>query len=148
MNPSDISHSNLVANLAKSGIEITAHLTPMQAHMLHMTLGIAGEAGEVVDAVKKHVIYQKDLDRENIKEELGDIEFYMEGLRALLGLTREEVIDHNKAKLLKRYPTGTYTDAQARFRLDKRDEQHPFDGDSEGPCNICSHPLHHSIHVI
>ena len=46
-----------------------------------MVVGVSGEAGELLDAVKKAVIYRKPLDLENVIEELGDLEFYMEGLR-------------------------------------------------------------------
>ena len=52
-------HSTLVAALCKPGEEIVDSLNSVSAHNLHMALGIAGEAGEVVDAVKKNVIYCK-----------------------------------------------------------------------------------------
>ncbi len=58
-------HAEMVAALAKPGAEIAATLRPFQAHALHMVLGIAGEAGELVDAIKKATIYGKGLDREN-----------------------------------------------------------------------------------
>ena len=43
------------------------------------------------------------IDRENVIEELGDLEFYMEGVRQNLGITREETLNHNIQKLSKRY---------------------------------------------
>ena len=73
----------------------------------------------MLDAVKKHAIYSKPLDYENVVEELGDLEFYMQGVRAALNITREEVLVHNLAKLRMRYAEGTYTDAQAQARADK-----------------------------
>ena len=92
-----------------------------EAHegMLHSAVGISGEAGELLDAIKKTWVYGKALDHDNVIEELGDIEFYMEALRGLLGVTRDEIIAANVAKLEKRYPTG-YTDALALARLDKQ----------------------------
>lgn len=113
-------HARLVAALAKPGTEIAKRLTPASAHATHMVLGIAGEAGELVDAVKKHTIYGKPIDRENVVEELGDLEFYMEGLRQGLGITREETIEHNITKLHTRYPDHTYTDTAAIRRADKQ----------------------------
>lgn len=86
--------------------------------LMHCAVGIAGEAGELLDAIKKTWVYGKSLDRANIIEELGDIEFYVEALRGLLDITREEVIAANIAKLQVRYPTH-YTDALALARLDK-----------------------------
>lgn len=85
---------------------------------MHAAIGISGEAGEVLDAVKKTWVYGKTLDIENLIEELGDIEFYMQALRSLINVEREEVLRANVAKLRLRYPMG-YTDALAIARLDK-----------------------------
>lgn len=112
-------HSELVKALAKSGQDIVNTLTPHNAHLLHMAVGVSGEAGELIDAVKKAAIYNKPLDRENVVEELGDIEFYLEGLRAELGITREETVEHNIQKLSKRYASLSYSDQQAQQRADK-----------------------------
>jgi NTP pyrophosphatase (non-canonical NTP hydrolase) len=112
--------SSMVNSLAKPGADIVASLTPNGAHMLHMAVGISGEAGELLDAVKKHIIYCKPVDRVNLVEELGDLEFYMEGVRQAAGISREETLNANKLKLLgKRYASGSYSDAQAQDRADK-----------------------------
>lgn len=113
-------HPELVANLVKPGSDIVATLSPLDAHILHMAVGVSGEAGELLDAVKKAAIYQKPIDRENVIEELGDLEFYMEGLRASLGITREQTLEANIDKLGKRYHAGRYSDAQAQDRADKQ----------------------------
>lgn len=110
---------DMVQALAKDGTEILSSLTPDRCHELHMAVGISGEAGELLDAIKKAVIYCKPLDRENVIEELGDLEFYMEGLRSSLGITREETLNHCRAKLAKRYHAGSYSDSQAQQRADK-----------------------------
>lgn len=89
--------------------------------LLHCVIGIAGEAGELVDAVKREWVYGKPLDHTNAIEELGDIEWYMEAMRGLLGVTRDQVIAANVEKLEKRYPTR-YTDELALARLDKSHE--------------------------
>jgi NTP pyrophosphatase (non-canonical NTP hydrolase) len=112
----------MVDNLAKNGQHIINTLTPTKMHELHMAIGVSGEAGELIDAIKKYVIYNKDVDRVNVVEEMGDIEFYMEGLRASLGITREETITANMVKLGKRYSGGTYSDLDAQVRADKIDE--------------------------
>ena len=116
-----IKFEDMVAALVKSGQAIIDSLTPQKANTLHMAVGVSGEAGELLDAVKKYVIYEKELDRANVVEELGDLEFYMEGLRAELGITREETIAGNIAKLGKRYASGSYSDKQAHDRADKEE---------------------------
>ena len=116
-------HTQLVAALAKPGADVLTGLTPESAHLLHMAVGVSGEAGELLDAVKKASIYCKPIDRANVIEELGDLEFYMEGLRAGLGITREECLEANIDKLSKRYHQGSYSDAQAQQRADKPEGQ-------------------------
>lgn len=112
-------YPHMVTLLAKPGEDILASLTPEKCHLWHMGTGIAGEAGELVDAVKRHAIYTKDIDRENVIEELGDLEFYMEGVRQSLGISREETLEYNYHKLMnKRYPNG-YSDKAAQERADK-----------------------------
>lgn len=119
----EITFEQMVGKLAKAGVDIIAEMTPEQAHIMHMNWGLGGEVGELSDALKKHVIYGKELDRINVIEELGDIEFYLEGLRQGLHITREETLEANKAKLLTgknaRYAGGLYTNAAAKERADK-----------------------------
>lgn len=45
--------------------------------LLHAAIGLCTESGELLDAYKKHIFYGKPLDHVNIKEELGDICWYM-----------------------------------------------------------------------
>ena len=109
----------MVKALVKSGETILAEMTADEAHLMHMTIGISGEAGELLDAIKKQVIYRKPLDMENVIEELGDLEFYMEGVRQGLGITREQCLEANIAKLGKRYEGLKYSDTAAQDRADK-----------------------------
>lgn len=116
----DIDHAEMVQRLAKPGQQIIADLTPNGAHLWHMASCICGEAGELFDAVKKPAIYSKgSIDMDNVIEELGDLEFYMAGLRMALGITRAETLRANMAKLGKRYASGTYSNEQAQARADK-----------------------------
>lgn len=112
-------YSDFVAVRAKGGEDILSNLDPGKADLWHMATGIVGEAGEFIDCVKKHVVYGQPLNRENAIEELGDIEFYLQGVRNILGLSRKEILSANVAKLQKRYPVQ-YTDAAAKERADKQ----------------------------
>lgn len=116
---SEVTYKEFVMSRAKPGIDIVNEMTAESAHALHMAVGISGEAGELLDAIKKSVIYGKKLDLENVKEEIGDLEFYITGLRTALGLTRGECIMANVAKLTKRYPNN-YTNQDAQARADKQ----------------------------
>ncbi len=91
----ELEHHMMVATLLKPGQEVLHSLSPHKMDVLHATVGISGEAGELLDAIKKHVFYNKTIDRDNVIEELGDLEFYMQALRASLGITREETLKGN-----------------------------------------------------
>ena len=116
-----INHSDMVRTLAKDGNIIAEEMTGEDAHAIHMSMGVSGESGELLDAVKKHVIYRQPLDRKNVVEEMGDIEFFMEGLRQGLNITREETIQANIDKLGVRYSGFEYSDTKAQDRADKND---------------------------
>lgn len=86
--------------------------------LMHAQLGLSSEAGEFADALKRHTIYGKELDRENLKEELGDLLWYMALAANALGESLGTIAAANIAKLRDRYPEK-YTDADALARKDK-----------------------------
>jgi len=89
--------------------------------VMHAAIGISGEAGEILDAIKKAWAYGKPINMDNVVEELGDLEFYMEALRQRLGIDREFILMQNTSKLMKRYPNGVFSAADAIARADKND---------------------------
>lgn len=69
-------------------------------------LGIAGEAGEVADVIKKHLGHGHDLDTAQLTRELGDVLWYVAAIAKTIGVTLEEVARANIEKLQRRYPDG------------------------------------------
>ena len=112
-------HELMVRNLKKKGEAIFQDLSPHKADLWHMASCICGEAGELFDAIKKYVIYDKPLDLTNVEEELGDLEFYMAGLRLALLISREQCLEANYDKLRARYPNETFSNEDAQLRRDK-----------------------------
>lgn len=88
-------------------------------NMLHACVGMAGEAGEVLDAAKKCWTYGKKLDVMAHIKELGDLRFYYQAELNRLGITDEQVIACNKDKLLQRYEGLVYSDSAAIAQGDK-----------------------------
>jgi NTP pyrophosphatase (non-canonical NTP hydrolase) len=77
-------------------------------------LGIAGEAGEVADLLKKICGHGHRVDadtRTKLRKELGDVLWYISDLSSLLGFTLEEVAADNIYKLKQRYPEGFSSEA-------------------------------------
>ena len=71
--------------------------------LLHGGIGLATEAGEFLDALKKHVFYGKDLDRVNLREEMGDIFWYCAIIADELDVDFKDVMERNITKLRARY---------------------------------------------
>ena len=77
---------------------------------IYPTLGLAGEAGEVAEKVKK-VLRDKngnfdECSKESIKLELGDVLWYVSQLSSELGFDLEEVALANLEKLSSRSVRG------------------------------------------
>lgn len=93
-------------------------LTAEKAHLLHMAVGLAGEAAEMLHQVVEHIL-GAPLDHDNVSEEGGDSMFYIQGLLGPLNFSLQDALFANKVKLLgKRFPNG-YSDAAAQERADK-----------------------------
>jgi len=97
-------YQNLAARtlISKPDFEIT----PEQIMIVWNALGLAGEAGEVADGIKKAIFHQHGLNPEKIKKELGDVLWYVAGLCTQLGFSLEDVMTGNIEKLKARYPKG------------------------------------------
>ena len=72
----------------------------------HMIIGLSTEAGELLDAYKKHKFYKRELDVVNIKEEIGDLCWYLYQLADEIGYTIDQARKDNIKKLRLRYPDG------------------------------------------
>lgn len=100
----------------------------LMAH--HAKGGCCEEAGELSDAIKRHVTYGYSLDkimepqtgqtlRGRIIEELGDLRFYMQAVANLYGISEPEILQANADKLSKRYKGLKYSNTAAQERADK-----------------------------
>ena len=76
----------------------------LKLRLLHVGMGLATEAGEFMDALKRYVFYGKELDTVNLIEELGDVTWYLRIACDVLGVSLAEVIQKNVDKLRKRFP--------------------------------------------
>ena len=70
----------------------------------HMIFGMVTEVAELADAYKKHWAYGKELDMVNVKEELGDLLFYISNFAKFNNINLGEIMYTNVEKLKARYP--------------------------------------------
>src|SRR5215207_4212393 len=85
----------------------TALYPRRKKNLEYPTLGLAGEAGEVANIVKKiqrdHGGQITDEIRAKLKDELGDVLWYISACADELGLTLAEIAEYNVVKLAKRH---------------------------------------------
>jgi len=84
-------------------------------NILHGAIGLSTESGELLDALKKHIYYGSELDIPNIKEELGDLFFYMALISRELDISFNEIMHTNIEKLKARY-SEKFTQHEAENR--------------------------------
>jgi NTP pyrophosphatase (non-canonical NTP hydrolase) len=83
---------------------------PREASLTYPALGLAGEAGEVAEHVKKAIRDDggviADERRQALKKELGDVLWYVAQLASELELELEEIAEVNLEKLRSRQLRG------------------------------------------
>lgn len=98
--------------------EVEARLI-QQARAIHGIIGLMTECGELADQYKRHIFYGKPLDLTNLREELGDIDWYQCVLADTGGI--EDILDCLRAviaKLRKRFPDKFSEDKALNRDLD------------------------------
>lgn len=80
----------------------TTAIYKQEAKIFYPALGLAGEVGEVCEKVKKHVRDGRELDKEDLKKELGDVLWYLSALASDLGISLNDVAVTNYNKLKSR----------------------------------------------
>lgn len=84
----------------------TAAASDSGALLLNGVMGLNGEAGECIDIMKKYLFQGHELDKEKLMDELSDVLWYAAVTASGLGVSLDEVMQHNVEKLKKRYPDG------------------------------------------
>ena len=86
-------------------------------------LGLAGEAGECCDIVKKYKYQGHDLDKEKLLDELGDVLWYISETASGIGVSLEDVAIYNLNKLHKRYHGHTFNKDDSINRPEYKNEK-------------------------
>lgn len=92
---------------------------PNIIRLLHGAIGVATEAGELLDALKKHIYYGRPLDRINMFEEAGDVMWYLALILSGLDRNFSAVMTANNAKLRARFPEQFNQDQATSRNLDQ-----------------------------
>lgn len=86
-----------------AGRTLNVRLTD-QERLLDAAAGIAEEAGEVLAHVRKHLYQGRELDREQLAEELGDVLWCVAAVATMANLDLSSIAERNQRKLAARHP--------------------------------------------
>lgn len=106
---------------------VSERYTPEMARLVHAVTGLCTESSEFLDMLKKHLNYGKPFDKVNAVEEIGDQFWYLAIACDALGVSFEEVMERNIAKLKARYGEK-YSDDKAINR-DLKTERNILEND-------------------
>ena len=77
-----------------------------ERRLMVAALGLAGEAGEFANLVKKLTAHGHDISPAILADELGDVLWYVAEAATACGLNMGDIAQENVCKLQERYPEG------------------------------------------
>jgi NTP pyrophosphatase (non-canonical NTP hydrolase) len=86
---------------------------------LHMILGMTTEVSELADVFKKNLAYNKEIDWINVKEEIGDIFWYLINFCTINNIDVEKQLYVNIEKLIARFPEKFNSENAINRNLEK-----------------------------
>lgn len=90
-----------------------------QEHTNILCLGLATEAGEVIQFAQKQAEGKRDIDDAALSKEIGDALWYLSMLAHVRGLSLSSIMEENIKKLEERHPTGFVVPGNSSERLGK-----------------------------
>lgn len=127
INPQMLLPPSLIFDPLVGQVESYADWTMIR--LLHASIGMCTETGELQDQLKKHIFYGKPLDTTNLVEEMGDLMWYVGIMCDTLKVSLEDVMIKNIAKLKARYPEKFTEDKALNRNL--FDEREMLEGANE-----------------
>ena len=109
---------------------IKERFDPTIIRLLHGVMGMATEAGEMLDQLKKVLFYGKELDFVNLIEEMGDSSWYQAIICDELQVEFKEIWKKNIAKLKARY--GDKFNESGALDRDLDNERKILEGKTDG----------------
>ena len=109
-----IGHLDLDENYAIGSVNL------IKGNIEKMLLELSKSGSCLLDVIKKHSVYEEELDKDEVVNQLANIRKSLTMLYTIYGISRGEAIEANIAKLGERYSSGTYSNNQAQSRADKK----------------------------
>lgn len=109
----DVDYKNLEAAWQRYTLDIMKAETDVneldtisseKMRLLYGIMGLSTEANELLNQMKNNIFDAKPLSKKKIREELGDVIYYMAILCNAMELQLHDILYTNKKKLLDKYP--------------------------------------------
>jgi len=84
--------------------------------ILHWSIGLAEECGEVMSVIKHHFYGGEELSKEELAKEVGDVLWYLSTLCTACNIDLGVVAELNVAKLEHRFPSDDFSNEQSANR--------------------------------
>ncbi len=88
----------------EAGVILEARHDLGRERLMLAGMGLAGEAGETCDHIKKVAFHGVKMDRDKLLKEMGDVLWYYALLAGFYDMTLDEIMEANVYKLCDRYP--------------------------------------------
>ena len=102
----------------KSAARTLKDYSLQERELMDYSLGLS-EAGELQNKLKKMLFHEEPVSKAEIKEEMGDLLWYIAAIATVLNIKLDDVAFENIEKLKKRYPNG-YSHVDSLKRRDKQ----------------------------
>lgn len=107
---------------SKDGNREKISLSQEKIHIIHAMMGLISEAGEILEEVIKSSLENRELNKDNLKEESGDLLWYIALLLRNVGSDFETEAKRNTDKLFARYPEKFTSEKALNRDLEKEQE--------------------------
>jgi NTP pyrophosphatase (non-canonical NTP hydrolase) len=85
------------------------HTGDVSPRLDYATMGLVTESAKVLDLIKKSKKSLSPLDKDKVKEELGDLLWYVNLTLDELGMSFDEIMENSIAKINRKHPEGDPT---------------------------------------
>lgn len=120
LSPSEVNQYYTTANVDSVFRDHVEKYAPknLKNKPLWLMTGLLEETGELLQILRENQYKNKEINRDHLTEELGDIFYYLTGIMTEFNISLDDIILNNIVKLNKRFPKGEYNIQSA---IDKRD---------------------------
>lgn len=95
----DLTYPQFVDSKTKDPVALASSISAERMDLANLALGLSHAAGILTGTLRKHAVYNTELNVDAVVSSMGDIEFHMQGIRNALELNRGVIIAENMDRM-------------------------------------------------